>query len=107
MAVSGRVDASTVAEFEARLAGWTRPRALTALVLDMTEMTFIGSRGIRAMWQASRTLDGRSGRFMLCAPHGHVRSLLEMTGFDRIFDLRDSRTAALSSLQVAADANAS
>ncbi|MDE0350994.1 MAG: STAS domain-containing protein [Gammaproteobacteria bacterium] len=103
MVVSGRVDLSTVAEFETRLAGWTRPGTLSAMVLDMTDLTYVASRGLRAMLQATRALARRSGRFMLCAPAGHVRALLNMTGFDQVLEIHDTRAAALSSLEHPAD----
>lgn len=105
MAVSGRVDASTAAEFETRLAGWTRPGALSAVVLDMTDLTYVASRGLRAMLQAHRALGGRSGRFMLCGPNANVRSLLDVTGFDQVLEVHDTRAAALSALPHSADAD--
>ena len=103
LVVSGRVDASTAAEFETRLAGWTRPDALRALVLDATDLTYVGSQGLRAMLQAARALGGRSGRFVLCGLGANLSTLLEMTGFDQLLEIHDTRAAALSALQGSVD----
>ena len=103
LVVYGRVDLSTVAEFETRLAGWTRPGTLKALVLDTTELTYVASRGLRAMLQAFRELTSTSGRFILCGPTENVRSLLEMTGFDQVFEIHDTRATALAALENLAD----
>ena len=102
MVVSGRVDASTAAEFETRLAGWTRPGALSAVVLDAADLTYIASRGLRAMLQATRALAGKPGRFLVCAPTANVRALLEVTGFDQLLEVHPTRAAALSALEQAA-----
>ena len=103
LVISGRIDASTSAEFETRLAGWTRPGALTAVVLDAADLTYVASRGLRAMLQAARALATRSGRFFLCAPNENVRSLLKVTGFDQLLEVHDTRAAALAALEHAAD----
>ena len=99
LVVTGRIDASTSLEFETRLAGWTRPGALRAVVLDAADLTYVASRGLRAMLQAARVLAGKSGRFLLCAPTENVRSLLEVTGFDRLLEIHDTRAAAMSALE--------
>ena len=52
------------------------------------------------MLQAARALAGRSGRFMLCAPSANLRSLLKV---DQLLEIHDTRAAALSALQGAAD----
>ena len=103
LAVSGRVDASTAAEFETRLAGWSRPGTLRGLILDATDLAYVASRGLRAMLQAARALAVRSGRFMLCAPNANVRALLEVTGFDQLLEIHDTRTAALAALEHSGD----
>lgn len=105
LVISGRIDASTSVEFETRLAGWTRPGALSAVVLDAADLTYVASRGLRAMLQAARALATKSGRFFLCAPNENVRSLLKVTGFDRLLEVHDSRASALAALEPSADNN--
>lgn len=102
LVVSGRVDASTAAEFETRLAGWTRPGALRALALDATDLTLRRFPRLRAMLQAARALAGRSGRFILCGLGANLSTLLKVTGFDQLLEIHDTRAAALSALQGAA-----
>ena len=46
MVVSGRVDASSAAEFETRLAAWTRSSALSAVVLEVADLTYVASSAL-------------------------------------------------------------
>ena len=76
------------------------------MVLEVADLTYVASSGLRAMLQAARTLAARSGRFMLCAPSANLRSLLKVTGFDQLLETFDTRTAALSALQRDVDTDA-
>jgi anti-anti-sigma factor len=63
-----------------------RARLLTEhdgdVALDLSEVSFIDSQGIRAFIQIARSLDGR-GRLILRAPSAEVRKLFEIVGVSR------------------------
>jgi anti-sigma B factor antagonist len=54
----------------------------TSLVVDVTEMTFIDSSGLRILVQARRKAADAGGRFELHQPSDSVVRLLELTGLD-------------------------
>jgi anti-sigma B factor antagonist len=55
-------------------------------VLDLSEVSFIDSTGLRALWlfQQTRRRDGR--RLFLQSPSPAVRRLLDVTGLTSVFD---------------------
>ena len=55
----------------------------TGLVIDFTELTFIGSTGLNALVSANRAADLRFGSVTIRNPSPLVVRLLEITGLDR------------------------
>jgi len=70
-----------------------------AIVLDLTEVTFFDSSGLRAAVVAHRDL-GEQGRRLavVCDPKGHVRRTFALAGLAEVLDLHPSREAALAEL---------
>jgi anti-anti-sigma factor len=60
------------------------------LVLDLTDLEFLDSSGLRAMIQAATSLQGR-GRLVLESPRQAVRRLFEVSGVDKLqaLEIRD------------------
>jgi anti-sigma B factor antagonist len=52
----------------------------TTVVLQLAELTFIDSSGLRVVISAHRRLDEGDGRLVLRTPSDTVRRLLEITG---------------------------
>jgi len=51
-----------------------------SVVIDLTDVTFIDSSGLRSLLSASRRAGERSGAVVLRSPSASVRRLLEITG---------------------------
>jgi anti-sigma B factor antagonist len=67
-----------------------------AVVLDLCEVTFFDSSGLRAAIVAHRELTERGRRLSLaCHPDGHVWRTFSLAGVDRLLNLHPSREAAL------------
>ena len=75
----GVLDIATTPELRTRLdeALADGPDALT---VDLTDVTFIDSSGLRSLLGASRRADERSGQVVLRSPSPAVQRLLEITG---------------------------
>ena len=58
--------------------------------LDLSELTFLDSTGIRVLMTASRRARDQSCSVILHAPRAHVLRTLKLTGVDRLMDI-DSR----------------
>jgi anti-anti-sigma factor len=84
--VSGRLDASTVSVLERALL-----RAFSlgarAIVVDMGEVTYISSSGLRVLLTARRQARERGGDILLCALSPNVRDVLDMVGFTALFSI--------------------
>lgn len=68
----------------------------TLVVADLAEVGFMDSTLLRELLRAHRTLEEAGARFVVAAPQASVRRLLELTGTNEVFELTDSREAALS-----------
>ena len=58
-----------------------------SLVLDLRELTFVDSMGLRALVHADTAARKCRGRLVLRSPRPQVRALLQITGLDRRLDI--------------------
>jgi anti-sigma B factor antagonist len=66
------------------------------VVLDLIDVTFFDSSGLRAAIIAHRDLKEQGRRLaVVCAPDGHVRRTFGLAGVANLLDLHASRAAAL------------
>ena len=98
VAVSGRIDFTVAAEFEERLRPFLNVVEIRGLILDIADVTYVGSGGLRVMLMASRALARRSGGFAVCSPSEPIHGLLKDTGFATVLNVYDSRESALAVL---------
>ena len=87
--VSGRLDASTVSILERAL---LRAFSLAAhvIVVDMGDVIYISSSGLRVLLTARRQARERGGDILLCALSPNVRDVLDMVGFTVLFSIYGS-----------------
>lgn len=98
VAVAGRIDFTVAADFEACLRPFLNVEEIRGLVLDIADVTYVSSGGLRVMLMASRALAGRSAGFAVCSPSEPIRGLLVETGFDGVLNIHDTRESALAAL---------
>jgi len=86
--VTGELDVATAPALESAIDG-----ALDGqdgeLFLDFSDLTFIDSTGIRAVMQVHNKVASFGSRMVILSPTAPVRRVLEITGFDRVMDVRD------------------
>jgi anti-anti-sigma factor len=80
----GRLDAVTVPLLEAAIddqfsTGHVR------LVINLAEVSYISSSGLRALLSARRRAQAEGGDVVLCAMNDRVREVFEMIGFNNLF----------------------
>ena len=97
MAPRGRVDSTTSGDLEQRLldllgSGERR------IVLDLAGIEYISSAGLRVLLVVAKRLKTAQGDLVLCALTPAVRQVFELAGFLSIFQLENSREAALARL---------
>lgn len=91
--ISGRLDAATVVEVDGRLvaaSALNRP-----LVIDLAELTYISSVGLRILLQAAKRAQSAKLAFALAAPQPPVRDVFRITGLDSLLRIHDDVADAL------------
>ncbi len=93
LAVVGEIDLATAAEFEARIES---AGSAASIVLDMTQVAFIDSTGLRVLLSAHERADDGGGRLAIVAGEGPVTKLLAITGVDEWLNVHETRSSATS-----------
>ena len=88
LAAVGRADAHTAPEFESALSNRIAAGAGN-LALDLSEVPFMSSAGLRGLLTALKLLQKKGGKMALIKPQENVLEVLEMSGFDGIFEIAD------------------
>ena len=94
---TGRIDGVNASDFEQSLSS-AIDDSDNAVIVDLADLSYISSAGLRAVLLTAKALSRRSAKFALCAPSKPIREVFEISGFDKIIDIHDSREAALSSV---------
>lgn len=95
--ITGRIDGSNVAEFESSL-GSAIEAGDRAVVMDMEQLTYISSAGLRAVLLTAKALKSQNSTLILCSLPDHIQEILEISGFDKILPIHDSRQSALATV---------
>jgi anti-sigma B factor antagonist len=69
----------------------------TKILLNMEDMDFISSTGLRVILSTGKKLAAVSGKLIICNPNLTVMDVLKMSGFSQMFKVFDSEEEALSS----------
>lgn len=89
------LDASNVREFRDAVQSLMNER--TRVVLDLSGVKFIDSSGLGALISCLRQANGRKGDFRLCEMSRTVRALFELMRMHRVFNIHETRAAAVAS----------
>jgi anti-sigma B factor antagonist len=85
----GEVDLSNVDWLERQLA--VAVRGCSRVVIDLTDVDYVDSQGLRLLKQLSDRLSGEGGRLQLIAPPGRfARGVLEMTRLNEDAEVLDA-----------------
>ncbi len=94
IAPSGRLDSNTAVDFEKQLLA--RLDSAPSLVLDLGDLEYVSSAGLRVILMAAKKIRQGQGRMLLCALRPHIREVFEISGFMAIFEVHPDRAAALA-----------
>lgn len=95
VAPSGRLDANSAESFQQQLLDHVEAGS-RAILLDLAELEYVSSAGLRALLMTARSLQAKGGRLEVCAARGEVLDVLQMTGFDGFVTVHADREAALA-----------
>jgi anti-anti-sigma factor len=94
LSASGRLDASTVNILERALIRGFAMGSHVAIV-DMGEVTYISSSGLRVLLSARRQAREKGGDLVLCSLSTNVRDVMDMVGFTVLFTISDTVELAI------------
>ena len=81
--VGGRVDTVTAPELEAGL----KFADATCVVLDLADVPYMSSAGLRVLLSSHKTMAGRGGELQIANVQPPVKEVLDITGFSSILNL--------------------
>ena len=91
--LSGRLDIVGVSEIESQFTAHSsgeNPR----LIVDLTDVEFVASIGIRLLTLTAKSVMSRGGRMVMLNPTSDVRDVLELTGIPAIIPVYDTIESA-------------
>lgn len=68
------------------------------VVLDLSELVYISSAGLRTILVMAKTLQQRTTKLALCALNPSIFEIFQIAGFDRILTIVESREEAISAV---------
>ena len=96
--VSGRIDELHWERFAEALKGGVAEasaQGCSRLVLDLSGVDYLSSRGLRALTLGKREADAAGLPVLLAAPNELMREILAISRYDKIFPVRDTVAAAI------------
>jgi anti-anti-sigma factor len=93
----GRMDLDGAASIDERFSALAA--AAAALVVDLSEVTFMASMGIRTLMLCARDMAARGRRMALVNPQANVEKALRWTGADEVMAISRNLNAAAQALK--------
>ena len=92
--VSGRLNAASAGEFDRECGPWIDEQG-TYLVLDLEELDYISSAGLRCILTVAKRLKANGGKLAMCGLQGMVEEVVNLSGFAAYIPIFPSVSEAL------------
>lgn len=83
--LAGRVDVMTAPQFENEIS--SELEGVTELVLDLKQLDYMSSVGLRVVVGLQKTMTARKGKLTVCSPSEGVLDIFTATGLTDILDI--------------------
>ena len=95
--MAGRIDGVNAQEFQENLDQKTESSSDSqAVVLDLEHLSYISSAGLRSILVIAKTLKNKQIKFSMCTLPDPILEIIQITGFDKIIDIHESRSVAVA-----------
>jgi anti-anti-sigma factor len=94
--LSGRMDVAGALKADPALADIASNN--TRVIVDLSQVGFLASLGIRTLVTTSKTLRSKEGNMVLLSPQPNVEQVLHSSGIDTIIPIATDRAAAEASV---------
>ena len=95
--VEGRLDTTNYGELEHHLSSLT-DNDEKIILLDLGNLEYISSSGLRILLMFLKKLKAAEGRFMLCGMSADIKEIFEISGFINIFEIFENQEDALKNI---------
>lgn len=95
--VSGRLDTATAAAFDQRCRQEIASNKLS-VVLDLSELTYISSAGLRSLLVAAKTVSGVGKKIALSGAQKAVKDVLDLSGFSKTLAVYEKLEDAIAAV---------
>jgi anti-sigma B factor antagonist len=95
--VKGSLDSNTSPEFESRIYT-TLETGQKRLVLNLENLEYISSAGIRVMLKTTKDLKRMDGNIVLCSLQDYVKEVFDIAGFDGYLCIEKNLDEALQKI---------
>lgn len=86
VSILGRMDAVTAPDFDQQVGNWIADGE-KRFVVDLSELEYISSAGLRSMLSMAKKLKQNQGALALCGLKGVVKEVFDVSGFSSIFNI--------------------
>jgi anti-anti-sigma factor len=100
LAPTGRLDSTTSPALDRAVAAAFDGGDAT-FVIDMAGVDYISSLGLGVLLKSAKRAKAESGRIELCGLRAPVLHVFQISGFDRILGIHDTRPQAVAALATA------
>lgn len=94
--IVGELDGNTAPVAQEEIVALAEPGC--KVVLDMTQVPYMSSAGLRLLLLAYRTISGKGGSIVLVGLSGDLADTMQLTGFLDFFKYYDSLDAGIAAL---------
>ena len=95
--VKGNLDSNTAQEFETRIYE-TLENGQRKLILNLEELEYISSAGIRVILKTAKDLKRVDGNIILCALQDYVKEVFDIAGFDGFLNIEANLSDAMGKI---------
>ncbi len=83
--VSGKLTVATSPDLESEVVNL--PESVTSLDIDLTDLDYISSAGLRVLVSTQKLFEKRNGTMRILHPTNEVYDIFDMTGLSEIFTI--------------------
>jgi len=87
--LDGDIDLANTSDIEHGVERILEANAVSRLVLDLADVDFMDSTGLRMLWEIRQKAQDVSAKLVLRTPSDPVLRLLRLTGMHRIFQIEE------------------
>jgi anti-anti-sigma factor len=96
VALQGRLDIGTADTFDQQSPSWLE-QGQGQIVLDLRELNYISSAGLRSLVGLAKNLKARQGQLILCGLQKFVAEVISLSGLATLIPVFDTLEEALAS----------